>query len=296
MTFQQLQYLLEVNRSNSIRKAAAKLFVAPSSISACVNSLEEELGFPLFIWTQKGLTPTPQGQSILDYAQRICNIYDKMIHVQKEATTPVRISCFDYAPPCIAFARLTKELQSQKNLSPSLVNLSQPQTIQMLTSGELDVGTIAHFSMKSQLLEARLQDAELRWQALATIPYAAAVGPDHPLWGRESITIRELADYTLIDTGGRIYSTEILSLFMKTMPEQMLPIGNTLARREATLLGVGYSIELMPPRTVREADALHYIPIENLRATFYAVTNPHAPVTVPAERYIQLLKEELSKI
>ena len=296
MTFQQLQYLLEVNRSNSIRKAAAKLFVAPSSISACVNSLEEELGFPIFIRTQKGLSPTPQGQSILDYAQRICNIYEKMVNVQNDAPTPVRISCFDYAPPCIAFARLAEAMQDQKNLAPRLVNLSLTQTIQKLTACELEVGTIAHFSMKSQLLEAQLQDADLRWQALATIPYAAVVGPSHPLHGAKSITIRELAAYTLIDTSAKIYSTELLSQFMKTVPEHVLPVGNILARRETTLRGVGYSIELMPPRSIRKTDALHYIPIEGLSATFYAVTNPQNPATASAEHYIKLLKEELNKI
>lgn len=296
MTFQQLHYLLEINRANSVRKAAANLFVSPSSISACINSLEEELGFPIFIRTQKGLAPTVQGQAILDYAQRICKIYEQMINVKSKAIQPVRIGCFNYAPPCIAFARLVAELPDREAMSFSMTNHSQDDTIKRLVALDLDLGTIANLTLQSQLLEAKLVEAELEWRVLKSIPYAACVGPTSPLYNHPQVTTRELAPHVLIDSAGKVYSTDLLNIFIKTKPERVLPTGNPIAKRELVARGLGYSVELMPPASVRQQDNLHYIPIEGLSAEFTIVTNPKSPRSAPIERYISLLEEELEDV
>ena len=296
MTFQQLQYLLEINRANSIRKAAANLFVAPSSISACVNSLEEELGFPIFIRTQKGLITTPQGQAILDYARRICKIYEQMCSVRNDTPTPLHIGSFDYAPPCIAFARLMEEISDRKDLSVSMTSHSQDGTIQKLVSCDLDLAIISNITLSSQILEEKLMEAELEWRVMKIVPYAICVGPTHRLYNKESVTTRDIDQELLIDSSGKVYSTVLLAPFMKAKPERILPTGNPIARRELVMRGLGYSIELMPPRSVREADTLHYIPMEGLDAQFCVVSNPRNPLSAPAERFVQLLEEELEKI
>lgn len=296
MTFQQLQYLLEINRANSIRKAAANLFVAPSSISACVNSLEEELGFPIFIRTQKGLITTPQGQAILDYAQRICKIYEQMCAVRNDTPMPLHIGSFDYAPPCIAFARLMEELSDRNDLSISMTSHSQDGTIQKLVSCDLDLAIISNITISAQILEEKLIEAELEWRVLKLIPYSICVGPTHRLYNKESVTTRDLDKELLIDSAGRVYSSTLLSPFMTAKPERVLPTGNPIARRELVTRGVGYSIELLPPKSVRDTDLLHYIPMEGINAQFCIVTNPRNPLTPPAERFIALLEEELEKL
>lgn len=296
MTFQQLQYLLEINRANSIRKAAANLFVAPSSISACVNSLEEELGFPIFIRTQKGLITTPQGQAILDYARRICKIYEQMCSVRNDTPTPLNIGSFDYAPPCIAFARLMEELSDRKDLSISMTNHSQDATIQKLVSCDLDLAIISNITISTQILEEKLMEAELEWQVLKTIPYAICVGPSHRLYNKETVSTRDIDQDLLIDSSGKVYSTVLLAPFMRVKQERVLPTANTIARRELVMRGLGYSIELMPPKSVRESDAMHYIPLEGVVAQFCLVTNPRNPLSAPAERFVELLKEELTQV
>ena len=44
MTFQQLNYLVEISKCGSINKAAQKLFLSQSGISIAIKELEEELG------------------------------------------------------------------------------------------------------------------------------------------------------------------------------------------------------------------------------------------------------------
>lgn len=47
MTFQQLQYLLEVNRTGSFTAAAKNLYVTQSSVSNAITTLENEIGTPI---------------------------------------------------------------------------------------------------------------------------------------------------------------------------------------------------------------------------------------------------------
>ena len=44
MTFQQLEYIVEISKCGSINKAAQKLFLSQSGISTAVRELENELG------------------------------------------------------------------------------------------------------------------------------------------------------------------------------------------------------------------------------------------------------------
>ena len=48
MTLQQLIYVVTVADETSMNRAAQRLYLAQSSLSAGIHSLEEELGFSLF--------------------------------------------------------------------------------------------------------------------------------------------------------------------------------------------------------------------------------------------------------
>ena len=84
MTFQQLRYLMEVYRTGSVSQAAEKLFVSRPSVSIGINSLEEELGYPIFFRTAQGLTPTRQGKQFLEYAAKIIETQRLMERIGKE--------------------------------------------------------------------------------------------------------------------------------------------------------------------------------------------------------------------
>ena len=73
MTFQQLTYLLEVQKVGSFSQAAKNLFVTQSAVSNAILSLEKEVGEPIFIRSQYGLAPTPRGVEVIRHAERICD-------------------------------------------------------------------------------------------------------------------------------------------------------------------------------------------------------------------------------
>lgn len=64
MTFQQLEYVVEISKCGSINKAAQKLFLSQSGISTAVRELEQELGIRIFARSNRGVEFTQEGKGI----------------------------------------------------------------------------------------------------------------------------------------------------------------------------------------------------------------------------------------
>lgn len=73
MELRKLEYFLAVADQGSYRKAAEKIHVSQPSLSQQLNSLEEELDFPLFIRSKKGVVLTNAGLSFERSVKRILN-------------------------------------------------------------------------------------------------------------------------------------------------------------------------------------------------------------------------------
>ena len=58
MTFEQLRYIIEIQRAGTILAAAEKLNVSPPAISKAISNLEDELQINIFILTKTGSYPT----------------------------------------------------------------------------------------------------------------------------------------------------------------------------------------------------------------------------------------------
>ena len=55
MTLQQLRYAIEIADSGSMNEAAKKLFISQPSLSGAVKELESELGFEIFLRSNRGI-------------------------------------------------------------------------------------------------------------------------------------------------------------------------------------------------------------------------------------------------
>ena len=76
MTIQQCRYVLEIARLGSFSQAAKQLFVAQSSLSISVKSLEGELGIIIFERSSGGVRLTEAGSEFIKYAREIVESSD----------------------------------------------------------------------------------------------------------------------------------------------------------------------------------------------------------------------------
>src|SRR6516165_7060735 len=71
MEFRQIRYALSVAKERSFTKAAHRLNISQSAVSEQVRLLEEEVGFPLFARTPRGIELTERGRTFLYEAERV---------------------------------------------------------------------------------------------------------------------------------------------------------------------------------------------------------------------------------
>ncbi|MDH1261611.1 LysR family transcriptional regulator [Pseudomonas sp. GD03944] len=71
MNLRFLETFVWVARLKSFRLTAEKLFSTQASISSRIAALEDELGTRLFLRDSKGVSLTPEGQKVLEYAERM---------------------------------------------------------------------------------------------------------------------------------------------------------------------------------------------------------------------------------
>ena len=70
MQLSQIEAFVEVARGGTLGRAAGALFVSQPALTARLQSLEAELGQPMFVRTGRGMLLTDAGRTFLPYAER----------------------------------------------------------------------------------------------------------------------------------------------------------------------------------------------------------------------------------
>lgn len=89
MRIEQLKYFLEVAQSGSINAVAQHLFISQQGISDALKRMEKELGVVLFNRSKVGITLTPAGEGLYEYAHQVVQAYGQLenyvLQLQDEA-------------------------------------------------------------------------------------------------------------------------------------------------------------------------------------------------------------------
>ena len=65
VTLLQMSYIIEVERCGSINRAAQSLFISQSALSTAIAEVEKELGITVFHRTNRGVSLTDDGRSLI---------------------------------------------------------------------------------------------------------------------------------------------------------------------------------------------------------------------------------------
>ena len=119
MGLEKLEYLLTVEETGSISKAAEILYMSQPSLSKSIASVESSIGCKIFQRTSTGLKPTVEGKRYLLYARQA-------IELQREMLADLKRCCGDGLPRKRFMLGLTP-MRSTATLSKlSLIHISEP--------------------------------------------------------------------------------------------------------------------------------------------------------------------------
>ncbi|OCT11886.1 LysR family transcriptional regulator [Paenibacillus pectinilyticus] len=82
MNMEQLAYVVEVAKMNSLSAASQHLHMTLSALSQSISNLESELGVKLFTRSRQGTVPTPEGRVLI---QKAAEVLDKVQELKDEA-------------------------------------------------------------------------------------------------------------------------------------------------------------------------------------------------------------------
>ena len=294
MTFQQLQYLLAVQRNGSISQAAKELFITQSAVSNTLAALEKELNCRIFTRSASGLMLTPEGGQIVSYAKRICENYSLLTSATKPGRPHLRVKAANYAPACRAFSRILDEYKDREEVELTFNERSNVDLFDRLLNGYSDICIALTVSAYDQSVAEQVKSKKLLREKLSVIPATICIGPGHRLYTAEDPTPQDFAEDRLVDVPGKeISKVGALLAYVPINKNKLVVCGSSMLRKEILQKGQGYSIGHMPSKELREKEGLRYIPIPGLTYIVAAYTDPIRPMTPEVNRYLELLREEI---
>lgn len=289
MTLQQMQYMIEVYRTGSISGAAKNLFLAQSSLSASISSVENELGFPIFVRTSKGMIPTVQGSHVIAHAVRICESYRAMLNTPNACKRHIRISAPDYEPLNKAFVRLVHKYKDDTNIHFSQDSCCTAEVAKRLSAFELDIGILINHEERVRAVDTLLETMDLQRQQLACVPAVIQIGPGHRLYETQALSPEDLKNDLFVDNmNDPLIDNDFLKSVIRLSADRTVSVKNSHIQRALIAEGSGYTIAAYDAHT---DSGFRNIPIEGVNYMISAVINPKNELHAAINTYIELIRK-----
>lgn len=205
MNLSQLRYIVEVEKTGSISKAAQNLFVGQPNLSKSIKELEDELGIIIFKRTPKGTQATRKGEELLNYSKKVLSQIDEIesIYSSSEDDGCVKLSlCVPRATYLsLAFTKFLNKLDKNDKLKVYFRETDAITSINEIVSGDAEIAVIRYHDIYEEYFYSHLKDKGLKSECLYKFKMAILMSNSHPLVKYEDIPYHLLSEYTEITHG-----------------------------------------------------------------------------------------------
>jgi LysR family hydrogen peroxide-inducible transcriptional activator len=160
MNFQQLEYIIAIDKYRHFVKAAEACFVTQATLSMMIKKLEEELEVKIFDRSKQPVVPTDIGEKIilqakitLQHAQKIKELVNEE---QDKISGSLRIGIIPTLAPYLLPLFLPSFLKNYPLVKVQISELTTEEIIQRLERNEIDAGILATPLENKMLIEKPL--------------------------------------------------------------------------------------------------------------------------------------------
>ncbi len=198
------KYVIEVEQTRSITKAADNLFMAQPNLSKSIKEVEDTMGFAIFERSSKGVIPTAKGKEFLKYAHTIVAQLDKMEAIARCDTKDLQ--SFHISIPrgsyiSHGFTAFVSELDESKSIDINVQETNSMQTINNIVDGQCNIGIIRYQTIYEQYFMDFLREKHLLSEPIWEFEYLVLMSEKHPLAMTERIDFDHMKQYTEIVHG-----------------------------------------------------------------------------------------------
>lgn len=267
MNLNQLRYFLKVAELQHFSRAAQELYVSQPSLTHAVKTLECELGVKLFTREGRGVRLSEFGREFRDHVERGLREIDRGVERAAEYNNSLNgvidigavfTVTGDYLPPLVRSYRKIYgdgvKMEFHQNTSLHLAEGLQADRYDLIFAAYVPLGS--------------------EYEMLPVIYHqlVAVMNPDHPLAGRSSVALEELAPWEVVTYQRRTpIGQEVYKLLdgVGIAPYQEYPdeisLGGSVYANEGRVGVATYTMAL------KAFSNLRFIPIEGVETEFHPV-------------------------
>lgn len=146
MTTSEAQILKILAEEGNMRKAAERLFLSQPALSQRLQSIEKDWGTQLFLRSQKGLTPTPSGELVIQYANEMATrreeVYEQLQSLTPKVHGTLKIACASIVGHTWLPQVLKEFVQKYPDAKISLMTGWSSEIVKALYDGEAHIGIV----------------------------------------------------------------------------------------------------------------------------------------------------------
>jgi DNA-binding transcriptional LysR family regulator len=188
----QLEYFVAVAEEANFTRAAERVHISQSGISAQVRRLEQQLGAELIDRSARTATLTPAGSAALEHARAVIAAASAVQQAVDEVTGLLRgrlvIAMVTACTVRPLFDALSAFHAAHPGVELSLLEDASDRLIELVRSGQADLALTGVAAMPSDLEGIPVTSERL----------VAAVPADHPLARRKRVTLADIAAHPVI--------------------------------------------------------------------------------------------------
>jgi len=143
LRFRHMRMLVEIERTGSVREAAAAMHVTQPALSKALAELERALGVLLYQRTPRGLVATPEGEVATRWAVAILNELQSLAHqtaaVADERKLLLRVGTVPFLSNTLLPLTLAQMREAGASLRVLHTENRVPDLLEALAAGRLDV-------------------------------------------------------------------------------------------------------------------------------------------------------------
>ncbi|WP_243298788.1 LysR family transcriptional regulator [Bacillus litorisediminis] len=146
MHFSDCKLLSVLAQEMNMRKAAEKLFVSQPALSQRLQTIEKDWGAQLFIRSQKGLTLTPAGEKVVEYANMVIRqeekVREELSLLESKVFGTLKIACATIVGQNWLPQILKRYVTKYPQVKISLITGWSSEILKSVYDGEVHIGII----------------------------------------------------------------------------------------------------------------------------------------------------------
>ena len=183
--------LLKVFETGNYTRAAEQLALTQPAVSQHIKQIEKELGITLFVRSGGKIRPTPEGELVIQYAERVVSLYENLQRAlvdQKRSISRLRVGVTHTSESNIVTEVLAKYAELNDNVSITIQTDTNRNLYAMLKTYKIDIA----------IVEGAVTDPSINSIMLDTDYLVCAMSNENPLAKKSIITLDELKQERMI--------------------------------------------------------------------------------------------------